>query len=419
LCTEKLNRFSSGPISIPAANPIIQEQKPTIMSETELQIPPLTQLTEDEQMLRDAASDFAESSIKPLVHEMDEAAKLDKNLIKEFFEMGLMGIEIPEKYQGGGGSFMMSIVAIEQISRVDASVGVFMDVQNTLVNNAFLRWGSDEVKDRYLPQLATEKVGAYCLSEAGSGSDAFALKCSAKEDGDHFVLNGAKLWITNANEADIFLIFANVNPDAGYKGITAFIVERGMEGFSVSKKENKLGIRASSTCELLLEDVRVPKENILGEVGKGYKVAIETLNEGRIGIGAQMIGIAQGSLDAAVAYTKERKQFGKAIADFQGVQFQLARMATELEMARLLVYNAARIKEAGNNFLKEAAMAKYYSSEVAENLSSMAVDLFGGYGYVKEYPVEKFYRDAKIGKIYEGTSNMQLQTIAKIILKEG
>lgn len=389
------------------------------MSETELQIPPLTQLTEDEQMLRDAASDFAESSIKPLVHEMDEAAKLDKNLIKEFFEMGLMGIEIPEKYQGGGGSFMMSIVAIEQISRVDASVGVFMDVQNTLVNNAFLRWGSDEVKDRYLPQLATEKVGAYCLSEAGSGSDAFALKCSAKEDGDHYVLNGAKLWITNANEADIFLVFANVNPDAGYRGITAFIVERGMEGFSVSKKENKLGIRASSTCELLLEDVRVPKENILGEVGKGYKVAIETLNEGRIGIGAQMIGIAQGSLDAAVAYTKERKQFGKAIADFQGVQFQLARMATELEMARLLVYNAARIKEAGNNFLKEAAMAKYYSSEVAENLSSMAVDLFGGYGYVKEYPVEKFYRDAKIGKIYEGTSNMQLQTIAKIILKEG
>ena len=389
------------------------------MIETTQTIPPLTQLTEDEQMLKDAAADFAESSIKPKVHEMDEAGKLDPDLVKEFFEMGLMGIEIPEKYQGGGGSFMMSIVAIEQISRVDASVGVFMDVQNTLVNNAFLRWGNDEIKEKYLPQLATEKVGAYCLSEAGSGSDAFALKCSARKDGDHYVLNGTKLWITNANEADIFLVFANVNPDAGYKGITAFIVERGMEGFSVSKKENKLGIRASSTCELLLEDVKVPASNVLGEVGKGYKVAIETLNEGRIGIGAQMIGIAQGALDASISYTKERKQFGKAIADFQGVQFQLAKMATELEMARLLVYNAARIKEAGQPFLKEAAMAKYYSAEVAENLSSMAIDLYGGYGYVKEYPVEKFYRDSKIGKIYEGTSNMQLQTIAKIILKEG
>jgi alkylation response protein AidB-like acyl-CoA dehydrogenase len=389
------------------------------MSETIQANPPLTQLTEDEQMLRDAAAEFADTVIKPKVHEMDEAGKLDQGLISQFFEMGLMGIEIPEKYQGGGGTFMMSIVAIEQISRVDASVGVFMDVQNTLVNNAFLRWGSDEVKERFLPQLATEKVGAYCLSEAGSGSDAFALKCSAKEDGDAYILNGTKLWITNANEADIFLVFATVNPDAGYKGITAFIVERGMEGFSVSKKENKLGIRASSTCELLLEDVRVPKSNILGEVGKGYKVAIETLNEGRIGIGAQMIGIGQGALDATLAYTKERKQFGQAIADFQGVQFQLARMATELEVARLLVYNAARIKEAGQPFLKEAAMAKYYSSEVAENISSMAVDLFGGYGYVKEYPVEKYYRDAKIGKIYEGTSNMQLQTIAKIILKEG
>lgn len=389
------------------------------MNEIMQTIPPLTQLTEDEQMLRDAAADFANSAIKPKVHEMEEAGKLDPQLIKEFFEMGLMGIEIPEKYQGGGGTFMMSIVAIEQISRVDASVGVFMDVQNTLVNNAFLRWGSDEIKERFLPILATEKVGAYCLSEAGSGSDAFALKCSGKEDGDAFILNGTKLWITNANEADIFLVFANVNPDAGYKGITAFIVERGMEGFSVSKKENKLGIRASSTCELLLEDVRVPKTNVLGEVGKGYKVAIETLNEGRIGIGAQMIGIAQGAMDAALSYTQERKQFGQAIADFQGVQFQLARMATELEMARLLVYNAARIKEAGQPFLKEAAMAKYYSSEVAEKLSSMAIDLFGGYGYVKEYPVEKFYRDAKIGKIYEGTSNMQLQTIAKIILKDG
>ncbi len=388
------------------------------MTDTNPKFAPLTQLTEDELMLKDAAAEFADTVIKPKVHEMEEAAKLDPGLIKMFFEMGFMGIEIPEKYNGGGGSFFMGIVAIEQISRVDASVGVFMDVQNTLVNNAFLRWGSKEVNERFLPQLASEKVGAYCLSEAGSGSDAFALKCSAKEDGDAYILNGTKLWITNANEADIFLVFANVNPEAGYKGITAFIVERGMDGFSISKKEDKLGIRASSTCEILLEDVRVPKENILGEVGKGYKVAIETLNEGRIGIGAQMIGIAQGAYDAAIAYTKERKQFGKTISDFQGVQFQLAKMATELEMARLLVYNAARIKEAGQPFLKEAAMAKYYSSEVAENLSSLAIDLFGGYGYVKEYPVEKFYRDSKIGKIYEGTSNMQLQTIAKIILKE-
>jgi alkylation response protein AidB-like acyl-CoA dehydrogenase len=387
------------------------------MTLVDSKMPPLTKLTEDEQMLKEAAADFADTVIQPKVQEMEEAAKLDPDLIKQFFEMGLMGIEIPEKYQGGGGTFMMSIVAIEQISRVDASVGVFMDVQNTLVNNAFLKWGSDEVKERFLSQLATEKVGAYCLSEAGSGSDAFALKCSAEEDGDAYVLNGTKLWITNANEADIFLVFATIDPGAGYKGITAFIVERGMDGFSVSKKENKLGIRASSTCEILLEDVRVPKENILGEVGKGYKVAIETLNEGRIGIGAQMIGIAQASLDAALSYTQERKQFGQATSDFQGVQFQLARMATELEMARLLVYNAARLKENDQPFLKEAAMAKYYSAEAAENLSSKAVDLFGGYGYVKEYPVEKYFRDSKIGKIYEGTSNMQLNTIAKILLR--
>src|SRR6056297_1904400 len=389
------------------------------MSDTENKIAPLTQLTEDEQMLRDAAAEFADTMIKPKVHEMDEAAKLDEGLIKQFFDMGFMGIEIPEEYQGGGGSFFMSIVAIEQISRVDASTGVFMDVQNTLVNNAFLNFGDEDIKERYLPQLATEKVGAYCLSEAGSGSDAFALKTTAKEEGDHYVLNGSKMWITNAKEADIFLVFATINPDAGYEGITAFIVEKDFEGFSVSKKENKMGIRASSTCEILLEDCKVPKENVLGEVGKGYKVAIETLNEGRIGIGAQMIGIAQGAFDAAVAYTKERKQFGKAIADFQGVQFQLSEMATQLEMARLLVYNAARLKEAGQPFLKEAAMAKYYSSEVAEKVSSKAVDLYGGFGYVKEYPVEKYYRDAKIGKIYEGTSNMQLATIAKIILKEG
>jgi alkylation response protein AidB-like acyl-CoA dehydrogenase len=389
------------------------------MAETTKEIhQPLTQLTDDEQMLKDAAAEFADTVIQPKVQEMEEHARLDPELIQLFFEMGFMGIEIPEKYDGAGGTFFMSIVAIEQISRVDASVGVFMDVQNTLVNNAFLRWGSEEVNERFLPQLATEKVGAYCLSEAGSGSDAFALKSTAQEDGDAYILNGTKLWITNANEADIFLVFANVDPDMGYKGITCFIVERGMDGFSISKKENKLGIRASSTCELTFEDVKVPKENILGEVGKGYKVAIETLNEGRIGIGAQMIGIAQGAYDAAIRYTKERQQFGKAISEFQGVQFQLAKMATELEMARLLVYNAARKKEAGQSFLKEAAMAKYYSAEVAEKVSSMAVDLFGGYGYVKDYPVEKYYRDSKIGKIYEGTSNMQLQTIAKIILKE-
>ncbi|MEL7832939.1 acyl-CoA dehydrogenase [Fodinibius sp. Rm-B-1B1-1] len=387
------------------------------MDNIDQQMPALTKLTEDEKMLQDAARDFAESAIKPKVHEMDEQAKLDPDLVQEFFDMGLMGIEIPETYGGGGGSFFMSIVAIEQISRVDASAGVFMDVQNTLVNNAFLNFGSKEVKEKYLPQLATEKVGAYCLSEAGSGSDAFALKTSAKEEGDYYVLNGSKMWITNANEADIFLVFATVDRDAGYKGITAFIVERDFEGFSVSKKENKLGIRASSTCEILLEDCKVPKENVLGEVGKGYKVAIETLNEGRIGIGAQMIGIAQGALDATLEYTKEREQFGQAISDFQGVQFQLAKMATDIETARLLVYNAARMKENGDNFLKEAAMAKYHASEVAEDVSSQAVDLFGGYGYVKEYPVEKYYRDAKIGKIYEGTSNMQLNTIAKLLLK--
>lgn len=387
------------------------------MEQLDQKMSPLTKLTEDEKMLQEAARDFAESAIKPKVQEMDEQAKLDEDLIKQFFDMGLMGIEIPEKYGGAGGTFFMSIVAIEQISRVDASAAVFMDVQNTLVNNAFLNWADEDQKQKYLPQLATEKVGAYCLSEAGSGSDAFALKTTASDEGDHFLLNGSKLWITNANEADIFLVFANINPDAGYKGITAFIVERDFEGFSVSKKENKLGIRASSTCEILLEDCKVPKENVLGEVGKGYKVAIETLNEGRIGIGAQMIGIAQGALDAAVDYTKERKQFDKAISEFQGVQFQLAKMATDIETARLLVYNAARLKENGQDFLREAAMAKYHSSEVAENVSSQAVDLFGGYGYVKEYPVEKYYRDAKIGKIYEGTSNMQLNTISKLLLK--
>ena len=380
-------------------------------------IPPLTQLTEDEQMLKEATADFAQSSIAPLVQKMDEQAKLDQSVIDKCFEMGLMGVEIPEKYNGAGGTFMMSIVAIEQLSQVDASVGIFMDVQNTLVNNAFLNFGSEIIKDKYLAQLATKKVGAYCLSEASSGSDAFALKASAKEVGDHYVLNGAKLWITNANEADIFIVFATVNPEAGYKGISAFVVERSFEGFSVAKKEDKLGIRASSTCEILLEDCRVPKENILGELGKGYKVAIETLNEGRIGIGAQMIGLAQGTFEAALAYVKERKQFGQAVSENQGIRFQLARMATDIETARLLVYNSARLKMAGKNFLKEAAMAKFYSSEVAERVSSMAIDLFGGNGYVKEHPVEKYYRDAKNGKIYEGTTNMQLSTIAKLLLR--
>lgn len=376
----------------------------------------LNSFSEDETMLREAAKDFAESAIAPLVHKMDQEAKLDKELIQQFFELGLMGIEIPEEYNGAGGSFMMAILAIEEISKVDGSAGVFMDVQNTLVNNAFINYGSDELKAEYLPLLAESQVGAYALSEAASGSDAFGLKARARKDGDDFILSGSKLWITNANEADIFIVFANADPDAGYKGITAFIVEKGMKGFSVGKKEDKLGIRASSTCEINMDDCRVPASNILGEYGKGYKVAIETLNEGRIGIGAQMVGIARGAFEAALAYTQERKQFGRNIASFQGVQFQLAQMAIQIETARLLVYNAARLKMAGKPFLKEAAMAKFHSSDVAEKVSSLAVELYGGYGFTKEYPVEKFYRDAKIGKIYEGTSNMQLQTIAKLLM---
>ncbi|MBI4851799.1 MAG: acyl-CoA dehydrogenase [Acidobacteria bacterium] len=379
---------------------------------------PLTVFTEDEQLLRNTISEFATNQIRPLVRKMDEEAHLDKEIIKQCFDLNLMGIHIPEAYGGASGSFFMSIIAVEEISRVDASLGVCVDVQNTLVNNAFMRWGNDDVKKRYLSRLATDTVGAYALSEAGSGSDAFALATRAEDKGDHFLLNGRKLWITNANEADIFVVFANANLSAGYKGITAFIVERGFPGFTVGKKEDKLGIRASSTCELLLEDCRVPKENVLGEVGKGYKVAIETLNEGRIGIGAQMIGLARGALEYGVAYSKERAQFGKPIADFQAIQFQIAEMATELEAARLMVYNAARLKDAGMPFLKEAAMAKYYSSMVAEHVTSRVVEIYGGYGYTKDYPAEKYYRDAKIGKIYEGTSNMQLQTIAKIVLGE-
>jgi alkylation response protein AidB-like acyl-CoA dehydrogenase len=367
-------------------------------------------------MFRASVREFAEGELRPRVEHMDETAKLDPAIISQCFQLGLMGIETPEEYGGAEANFFSAILAVEELSRVDASVGVFVDVQNTLVNNAFIRWGTDEQKQKYLTRLASEHVGAYALSEPGSGSDAFAMQTRAVEKDDHFVLNGRKLWITNGIEAEIFVLFANANPEAGYKGITAFIVEKSSAGFSIGKKENKLGIRASSTVELILEDCIVPKENVLGELGKGYKISIETLNEGRIGIGAQMIGIAAGALESALAYTGERQQFGKSINQFQGVQFQLAEMATELEAARLMVYNAARMKDAGINFVKEAAMAKLYSSRVAERVSSKAIELYGGYGYVKDYPVEKYWRDSKIGAIYEGTSNMQLQTIAKLII---
>ena len=377
---------------------------------------PLTLLAEDERILRDSVREFAEARVRPLVREMDEHAKIPKDLVKALFELGVMGIEIPETYGGSGGTFFHAVLAVEELSRVDPSIGVLVDVQNTLCINAFLRWGTDDQKRRYLTRLAADTVGAYALSEAGSGSDAFALATRAKEDGDAYVLSGRKLWITNGNEADIFIVFATINPEAGYRGITAFVVERGMPGFTVGKKEDKLGIRASSTCELILEDCRVPKANVLGEVGRGYKTAIETLNEGRIGIGAQMVGLARGALDATITYTKERKQFGKAIAEFQAVQHQIARAAVDVEAATLTVYNAARLRDAGRPFLTEAAICKILSSEVAERVSSLAVNLFGGNGFVKEYPVEKFFRDAKIGQIYEGTSNLQLQTIAKQLL---
>jgi alkylation response protein AidB-like acyl-CoA dehydrogenase len=378
---------------------------------------PLTTLAEDEVLFRDSVRAFAEAEVRPLVREMDEHAKIPRPLIDRLFDLGVMGIEVPDTYGGSDGRFFHSVLAVEELSRIDPSVGVLVDVQNTLVINALLRWGNDDVKRKYLPKLASSIVGAYALSEAGSGSDAFALTTRAVEQGDSFVLNGRKLWITNGAEADLFIVFANVNPEAGYRGITAFLVERNFAGFTVGKKEDKLGIRASSTCELLFEDCRVPKSQVLGEIGKGYKTAIETLNEGRIGIGAQMLGLARGALDHAVAYTKERKQFGKAIADFQGVQFQLARAATEIEAAKLLVYNAARLRDAGRPFLNEAAMCKLYASEAAEHVASLAVNLFGGYGFTKDYPVEKLYRDAKIGQIYEGTTNMQLQTIAKMLLQ--
>jgi alkylation response protein AidB-like acyl-CoA dehydrogenase len=377
---------------------------------------PLTVLAEDEQLLRASVLEFAGQRIRPLVRDMDEHAKVPRSLLDELFDLGVMGIEIPEEFGGGGASFFHSVLAVEALSQVDPSIGVLVDVQNTLVVNALMRWGSDEIKRTYLPALASKTVGAYALSEAGSGSDAFALTTRAVERDGGFAINGRKLWITNGNEADLFIVFANVKPEAGYRGITAFLVERGAAGFTVGKKEDKLGIRASSTCELLFEDCLVTNDRVLGEVGKGYKVAIETLNEGRIGIGAQMIGLAQGALDHAVGYTKERKQFGKTIADFQAVQFQLAQAATELEAARLLVYNAARLRDARRPFLQEAAMGKLFSSQVAERVTSLAVQLYGGYGYVKDYPVEKLFRDAKIGQIYEGTSNMQLQTIAKNML---
>jgi butyryl-CoA dehydrogenase/short/branched chain acyl-CoA dehydrogenase len=377
---------------------------------------PLTTYSEDETMFRASVREFAEGEIRPRVEEMDEHAKMSPEVIKHLFDLGLMGVETPEEYGGTGASFFMAIIGVEELSRVDPSVGVLMDVQNTLVNNALIRWGSPEQKRKYLPRLATDTIGAYALSEAGSGSDAFAMQTRAMDKGDHYELTGQKLWITNGNEAGLFVVFANANPEAGYRGITAFIVEKDFEGFAVGKKENKLGIRASSTTEIILDGCKVPKENVLGEAGKGYKVSIETLNEGRIGIGAQMIGLARGALEHALRYTAERTQFKQPINQFQGVQFQLAEMATEVEAARLMVYNAARMKDAGLPFVKEAAMAKLYSSRVAERVSSKAIEMYGGYGFVKDYPVEKLWRDSKIGAIYEGTSNMQLQTIAKLII---
>src|SRR6266446_5504945 len=376
----------------------------------------LTVLSEEEQLFQSNVRRFAREQIAPHVREMDEAALFRKDILRQFFELGLMGIEIPEEYGGQGGSFFQCVLAVEELSAVDPSAGVIVDVQNTIVNNAILRWATADQKQRYLPRLAGDTVGSYALSEAGSGSDAFSLATRAVEDGDRFLLNGRKLWITNAVESGLFLLFANANPSAGYRGITAFLIERGFPGFQVGKKEDKLGLRASSTCELILDNCRVPRENVMGEVGKGYKIAIETLNEGRIAIGAQMIGLARGALDHAVAYARERKQFGKNIGDFQGVQFQLAKMATEVEAARLLVYNAARLRDAGMPFLSEAAMAKYYSSEIAEKVASRAIEVHGGVGITKDYPVEKLYRDAKIGRIYEGTSNIQLLTIAKKLL---
>jgi alkylation response protein AidB-like acyl-CoA dehydrogenase len=378
--------------------------------------PALTQLSEEERFFRDSVLDFAKKRIAPRVAAMDEAGALDKDLIPPLHELGLMGIEIPAEYGGSGASFFTAILAVEALAVVDPSVSVLVDVQNTLVANALLRWATPAQKERYLTLLAREWVGSYALSEAGSGSDAFALSCAAQKRGDKWILNGRKLWITNAAEASLYLVLATVDKAKGYKGITAFLVERSFPGFSVGKREHKLGIRASSTCELILDDCRVPKDNVLGEVGKGYKIAIETLNEGRIGIGAQMLGLARGAWEFAVKYAQERKQFGKSISEFQGIQFQIAQMATEIEATRLMVYNAARLKDAGLPFVKEAAMAKLFSSQVAERVTSLAIEIYGGYGFTKDYPVEKYWRDSKIGKIYEGTSNMQLATIAKLLM---
>jgi butyryl-CoA dehydrogenase/short/branched chain acyl-CoA dehydrogenase len=380
------------------------------------EVRPLTQLTEEERMFQSAVRQFAREQIGPHVREMDEKGVFRKEILKQMFDLGLMGIDIPEEHGGQGGRFFQSVLAVEEIAAVDPSAGVIVDVQNTLVNNAVARWGSVEQKARYFPKLAKDTLGAYALSEAGSGSDAFALSTRAVDQGDHFLLTGRKLWITNAAEAGLFLVFANANPTAGYKGITCFLVERSFPGFQVGKKEDKLGIRASSTCELILDNCRVPRENVMGEVGKGYKIAIETLNEGRIAIGAQMTGLAQGALNHALAYARQRKQFGKTIAEFQGIQFELARMATDVEAARLLVYNAARLRDAGLPFVTEAAMAKFFASQIAENTASRAVEILGGVGFTKDYPVEKLYRDAKIGRIYEGTSNLQMVTIAKQML---
>jgi alkylation response protein AidB-like acyl-CoA dehydrogenase len=380
---------------------------------------PLTQLSGDEEMFRQAVRDFAEAEIAPLVHDMDAHAEFDRSLLPKFADLGLYGIDIPDQFGGAGGTFFMSILAVEEMARVDASTSVVIDVHNTLAVVAVKQFGSEALQAKYLPRLAAGEVGAYALSEANSGSDAFALECRAQQRGDAWVLHGQKLWITNGNEADLFVVFATVDPAKGYKGITGFMVERGFPGFTVGKKEDKLGLRASSTTELILENCEVPAANVIGEIGKGYKVAIETLNAGRIGIGAQMVGVAQGALDATLRYVQERKQFGKAISEFQGVQFQLAQAWTELQAARLLVYNAARLRDAGQPHMVEGAMAKLYASQAANNVTSLCVDLYGGYGFTKEYPVEKYYRDAKIGTIYEGTSNMQLQTIAKGILKTG
>jgi butyryl-CoA dehydrogenase/short/branched chain acyl-CoA dehydrogenase len=391
------------------------------MAESVLTTPgalPVTHLSEDDRLFQETVRQFAREAIQPLVRKMDDEQHFADGLVPQLFQLGLMGIEVPEEFGGAGGTFFQAILAVEEISAVDPSVGVLVDVQNTLCVNALVRWGSAEQKRRFLPRLAADMVCSYALSEASSGSDAFALQTRADKDGDGYRLTGRKLWITNANESGLFIVFATVDRAAGYKGITAFLVERGMPGFSIGKKEDKLGIRASSTCELILEDVLVPVTNILGEVGKGYKIAIETLNEGRIGIAAQMLGLAQGAWNHAAKYALERKQFGKPIAEFQGVQFRLAEMATEIEATRLMVYNSARLKDAGMPFVKEAAMAKYFSSQVAERTASHAVEIFGGYGFVKDYPVEKLYRDAKIGKIYEGTSNMQLATIGKMVLGE-